>query len=102
MVSKAMLAVQPHDDRRRTPRINVGNLVAHLDFRDGSDMQIVCMWDFSLAGACLIVPHDVQLPDEFDLVIGDLAHPVTKVWRRGSHVGVRLCLASAPLQNRAA
>ena len=89
-----MIAMQPQHDRRRTPRVAVGNLVAHIDLCDGSDMQMVCVWDISLGGACLMVPPDVRLADEFDLIIDGLAHPVEKVWRRGSHVGVRLRLAS--------
>jgi hypothetical protein len=91
-----MLAMRSHDDRRKTPRINLGNLAAFVDLLDGADMKTVCVWDISLGGACLMVPPDVWLPDRFDLVIDGLAHPVKKVWRRESHVGVQLCLAPHP------
>jgi hypothetical protein len=89
-----MKAVQPHHDRRKTPRLPLGNLVASIDFRDGSDPKTTCVWDLSLAGACLLVPADVVVPDEFELVIDGVSHPVKKVWRRDSYVGVELCLAT--------
>lgn len=89
-----MIAMQPPDDRRRTPRVKIGNLVAYIDLRDGSAMQTVCVWDLSLGGACLLVKPDVRLTQEFDLVIDGLAHPVKQIWHRSCHVGVQLCLAS--------
>lgn len=88
-----MIAVQSHDDRRKTPRVPVGNVVAYVDLLDGADPKMVCLWDISLGGACLMVPPEVSLSENFDLVIGGQPHPVKKVWRRESHVGVQLCLA---------
>ena len=85
-----MFAVQPNSDRRKTPRVAVGNLIAELDFQDGSDPVLACIWDISLGGACLMVPPDLKIPDAFDLYVDGLRHPVEKVWQRWSHVGVRL------------
>jgi hypothetical protein len=84
-----MIATDIKSDRRKTPRACIGNLVAHIDCRDGSDPIMVCVWDTSLGGACLLVAPDIEIPDRFDLVIDDLSRPVEKVWRRWSLVGVR-------------
>jgi hypothetical protein len=87
-----MFTGQPIDDRRRTPRVALGNLVAELDFKDGSDPVLVCIWDLSLGGACLMVPPDLKIPKAFDLCIDGLHHPVEKIWQSWSRVGVRLRL----------
>ena len=81
--------VSTFDDRRRSPRFTIGNLVAHLDFRDGGELVMVCVWDTSLGGACLMVAPDIEIPDRFDLVLDGLSRPVEKVWRRWSLLGVK-------------
>ena len=91
-----MIALQPVHDRRTTPRIPIGNLAAHIDVRDGSDPIMVCVWDISLGGACLIVPPGHDIPERFDLVIGGRSHPVERMWQRSSSVGVRLQLVTVP------
>lgn len=85
--------MQPREERRRTPRTPIGNLVAHVDLRDGSEPILVCVWDMSLGGACLMISPDIAIPDQFDLVIDGLKHPVKKVWQRWSQLGVQLRLA---------
>ena len=75
-------------DRRKTGRVGLGNLVAYVDLHDGSSPVMVCMWDISLGGACLMVPPDITIPDEFDLIIDGLSNPVTVIWHRWSHLGV--------------
>jgi hypothetical protein len=87
-----MIGLHPQDDRRRTPRIPIGNLVAQLDLRDGNEPVLVCIWDLSLCGACLMIPPDLQLPETFDLYIDDLCYPVEKVWQRWCYAGVRVRL----------
>jgi hypothetical protein len=84
--------LQPSGDRRRTPRVAVGNLIAALDLQDGSEPVLVCIWDLSLGGACLMVPPDLKIPKCFDLYIDGLRHPVETIWRRWTHIGVRLRL----------
>jgi hypothetical protein len=95
---RRMIAMQSHDDRRKTPRVHIGNLVASVDLLDGDDPKTVCVWDISLGGACLMVAPEVALSERFDLVINGESHPVKKVWRREFHVGVQLCLAPHPRQ----
>jgi hypothetical protein len=83
---------QRKSDRRETPRVNIGNLVGFVDLRDGSERQVICVWDISRGGACLMVDPQARLSDDFDLVIDDLAMPVQKVWQHGIHIGVKFCL----------
>ena len=90
-----MIAQQPCNDRRKTPRFPIGNLVAELDLLDGNEPILVCIWDLSLGGACLMIPPDLKLPAQFDLYIDGLCHPVEKVWQRWCYAGVRLRLANA-------
>jgi hypothetical protein len=91
-----MIAEQPCDDQRKTPRVPIGNLVAELDLLDGNEHVLVCIWDLSLGGACLMVPPDINLPEQFDLYIDGLRHPVKKVWQSWCYAGVHLRLAEAP------
>jgi hypothetical protein len=90
-----MIAQQPHNDQRKTPRFPIGNLVAELDLLDGNEPVLVCIWDLSLGGACLMVPPDLELPAQFDLYIDGLCHPVEKIWQRWCYAGVHLRLANA-------
>src|SRR5882757_4654608 len=76
-----MIAEQPCNDRRKTPRFPIGNLVAELDLLDGNEPVLICIWDLSLGGACLMIPPDLKLPAQFDLYIDGLCHPVEKVWQ---------------------
>jgi hypothetical protein len=73
--------------RRRSRHI--GNLVAHIDFRDGREPIMVCVWPTSLGGACVLVAADTEIPERFDLVIDGLARPVEKLWRRWSLLGMK-------------
>ena len=88
-----MIAMQPVDDRRSTPRIPIGNLTAHIDLRDGSAPLMACVWDISLGGACLVISPEVDVPPEFDLIISGRVYPVERRWRREASIGVRLKLA---------
>ena len=90
-----MIAQQPCNDRRKTPRVPTGNLVAELDLLDGNEPVLVCIWDLSLGGACLMIPPDLKLPAQFDLYIDGLCHPVEKVWQQWCYAGVHLRLANA-------
>jgi hypothetical protein len=83
-----MTAVNLSQDRRRPRRFTIGNLVAHVDCDDGEPIM-VCVWDTSPDGACVIAAPDIKIPDRFTLVIGGLLRPVEKVWRRRSLLGVK-------------
>lgn len=82
-------AVRTLQDRRRSRRFTIGNVVAHGNFRECREPIMVCVWHTSLDAACVIVSPDIEIPDRFDLVIGDLSCPVEKVWRRSSLLGVK-------------
>ena len=90
-----MPAVLSGEDRRKTPRIDVGNLVAYIDLHDGDAPRLICVWNLSLGGACLLVPPETIIPDEFDLLIDGATHPVKTIWRRQPYVGVQLRLEKA-------
>lgn len=85
-----MMAAYGRVDRRKTPRMPLGNLVAQLDLRNGQDRTTVCVWDLSASGACLMVPPVLQLPQAFDLYVDGRAHPVQKIWHHWAYVGVIL------------
>ena len=94
MLMLCIMATHASSDRRRTPRLHLGNLVAEVDLHDGNERLVVCIWDASLGGACLMVPPDLKLPDAFELYVDGLRYPVQRVWHRWCYVGVKLQLAS--------
>jgi hypothetical protein len=86
-------------DKRKTSRTAIGNLVAHLDLRNGSPLIEVCLWNVSRGGACLMVPRGVVLPNSFDLIIDGVSSPVARVWRTDIFAGVSYCGPSAPIDD---
>lgn len=85
-----MAAAYGRVDRRKTPRVPLGNLVGEVDLRNGQARITVCVWDLSAGGACLMVPPELQVPQVFDLCIDGRTHPVQKIWHHWAYVGVRL------------
>jgi len=63
-------------DRRKSPRKDVGNHLAQIDFRNGRTKVQVCLWDISPEGACLLVPAGTRIPEAFDLIVDGWSHPV--------------------------
>ena len=75
-------------ERRRAQRVHLGNIIARADLGDGSEPVTVCLWDLSLTGACVLVPRDVTMPDQFKILFDHAARDARVVWRTWSHVGV--------------
>ena len=91
-----MGVIVPFADRRKDPRTDVGNRLAHMDLRDGSAPISVCVWDISRGGVCLVIPPDMPVPDAFDLILDGSGYPVKRIWRREIFVGVSYCLMPEP------
>ena len=75
-------------ERRRANRVNLGNVIARADLGDGSEPVMVCVWDLSVTGACVLVPPDVAMPEEFKIIFEHTVRDARVVWRTWSHVGV--------------
>lgn len=67
------------------------NWIAKIRLFDGSEIA-TSVKDISASGARLAVPESMELPERFMFrVIGhDFVCAVKVMWRRGSHVGVRI------------
>jgi hypothetical protein len=82
------LAAQASVDRRREPRLQVGNQVVLIDLCNGRGEVTCCMWDISTRGACLMIPPDVSMPHTFKIILDNCRYTARVVWRRWSYVGV--------------
>ena len=55
---------------------------------DGRAPITCALLDYSVTGVRLELPDDVALPDEVQVLIGELAHNARVVWRKANVVGV--------------
>jgi hypothetical protein len=94
-----MIAQQPRDDRRKTPRVSISNLVAELDLLDRTEPVLVCIWDLSLGGACLMIPPDLKLPGQFDLYIDGLCAIPSKRFGSATQIGAHSFRQGHTLEN---
>jgi hypothetical protein len=77
------------DERRDAPRANVlGRRTVRLDACDGRDVITCAVMDYSVTGARLELPQDVDLPSELQVIIGALSHRVRIAWRAGQVIGI--------------
>ena len=87
MTSNAQ-AVQ-FDERRNAPRADIrGRYTMRLDPCDGRDAITCTVMDYSVTGARLELPQDVDLPSELQVIIGALSHRVRIAWRAGLVIGI--------------
>jgi len=76
-------------DRRDAPRTDLdGRYRMRLDPCDGRGSINCALLDYSVTGARLQLPEDVELPAEVHVLVGELAHNARIVWRNGTTVGV--------------
>ena len=76
-------------DRRGAPRIEVGGAYSmRLDPRDGREPLQCPVIDYSVTGVRLKIPDDVALPQDVQIVIGELSHNARIVWRKDGVIGV--------------
>jgi hypothetical protein len=75
-------------ERRAANRVGLGNVIAHVDLHDGNQPMMICVWDMSLSGACLLVPPDVPIPERITLIFDHAVRDARVVWRTWTHVGV--------------
>jgi len=76
-------------DRRGAPRIEVGGAYSmRLDPRDGREPLHCPVLDYSVTGVRLKLADDVALPQDVQIVIGELSHNARIVWRKDGVVGV--------------
>ncbi|MBM3527124.1 MAG: PilZ domain-containing protein [Alphaproteobacteria bacterium] len=79
------------DDRRLAPRVDLeGRYSLMVDCRDGSEPVECAILDFSVTGVRIVVPEGVTLPDDVQVVIGEISHNARVVWRRDGIAGVDL------------
>ena len=88
LLGMSAVAQTQHAERRLAHRINLGNVIARADLCDGSEPVLVCVWDLSLTGACVLVPPDVTIPEQFKILFDHAVRDARVVWRTWSHVGV--------------
>jgi hypothetical protein len=76
-------------DRRDAPRTDLdGRYSMRLDPCDGRGPINCALLDYSVTGARLQLPGDVELPAEIHVLVGELAHNSRIVWRNGTTIGV--------------
>ena len=76
-------------DRRDAPRTDLdGRYSMRLDPCDGRESINCALLDYSVTGARLQLPEDVELPAAVHVLVGRLAHNARIVWRKGTTVGV--------------
>ena len=79
------------EDRRDAPRIDLdGQYTMRLDPGDGRAPISCKVLDFSITGVRLKLPSDVMLPDNIQILIGNLSHNARVVWRKDNVVGIDL------------
>jgi hypothetical protein len=79
------------DERRDAPRVELEeHYSVRVDPCDGREPVVCMMMDFSVTGFRLRVPAGAVLPQDVQVLIGDLAHNACVVWRKGDVVGVDL------------
>ncbi len=82
-------AAELASERRTSRRVSVGNMVVRVDPCDGREPILCCVWDLSLEGACLMLPPDLELPEDFRVRVDGELLEAHVVWRRWSHLGVK-------------
>jgi hypothetical protein len=76
-------------ERRGAPRIDVGGAYSmRLDPRDGRKPLECPVMDYSVTGVRLKLPDDVALPQDVQVLIGELSHNARIVWRKDGVIGV--------------
>jgi hypothetical protein len=76
-------------DRRDAPRVEVeGRYSMRLDPCDGRGPVTCALLDFSVTGVRLELPEDMALPEQVQVVIGELSHNARIAWRKGTTLGV--------------
>ena len=77
------------DERRNAPRADIRErYTMRLDPCDGRDTITCVVMDYSVTGARLELPQDVDLPSELQAIIGALSHRVRIAWRVGPVIGI--------------
>jgi hypothetical protein len=59
-----------------------------LDPCDGRGPITCALLDYSVTGARLRLPEDIALPEQVQILIGELCHYARIAWRKGTTVGV--------------
>ena len=79
------------DDRRLAPRVDLeGRYSLLIDRCDGS-VPVECpILDFSVTGVRVELQNGVALPDDIQVVIGEIAHNARVVWRKDGTAGIDL------------
>ena len=76
-------------DRRDAPRAAIDRQYSmRLDPCDGRAPITCALLDYSVTGMRFELPDDVALPNDVQILIGELAHTARVVWRKANVVGV--------------
>jgi hypothetical protein len=85
---------------RRAPRRRL-HYPAWIDLGEGSARRNCMIWDISEVGAKLTVDTQVEIPDEFTLVLSALAEegrPCRVVWRSKQQIGIQILKGAKSLK----
>jgi hypothetical protein len=76
-------------DRRDAPRAELdGRYSMRLDPCDGRAPINCALLDYSVTGVRLQLPEHVALPEQLQVLVGELSHNARIVWRKGTTIGV--------------
>jgi hypothetical protein len=76
-------------DRRDAPRAEIGGeYTIRVNPGDGRAPIVCSVLDYSVTGMRLQLPGDDALPDQVNVMIGELEHAARIVWRRANTIGV--------------
>jgi hypothetical protein len=79
------------EERRDAPRVDLdGRYSLRLDPCDGREPVVCRVLDHSITGVRLMVPDNVPLPAEVQILIGNLSHNARVAWRKDDVIGVDL------------
>ncbi len=81
------LALDPIE-RRRYERSTEGCYFLGVDPCDGREPIVCSVWDMSLSGARLTLPHDIALPAEVAILIGNVTHRAKVIWHKNRQIGI--------------
>lgn len=76
-------------ERRDAPRVEVdGRYSVRIDPSDGRAPIVCTLLDHSVTGLRIELPAGDSLPEQVQVLIGDVSHNARVVWRKGNIAGV--------------
>jgi c-di-GMP-binding flagellar brake protein YcgR len=83
--------VLPFEDRRQAPRAELnGTYSLRIDPCDGREPVECPVLDFSVTGMRIELPENLALPNDVQVLIGNISHNARVVWRKDNVAGIDL------------